>query len=324
MKSISWGIVGTGKIANRFAADLQLLDGCHLHAVASRNLERAKSFAEATKSKTYYSDYQSLFEDMEVDIIYIATPHSSHMEYSISAMNAGKHVLCEKPLAVNEFQVQKMINASERNKVFLMEAFWTRFMPSMKRVISLIDEGELGEVNYINADFCFYKEASSEHRMFNMDLAGGSLLDVGVYPIFLAYQIFGFPEQIHSNAIFHETGADLQTSIILKYKNALANLGSGFGSKTDMIAKIHGKKGRIEMQAPWHHSSELKIITDNDQKDIQLPLKGRGFVYEIQECLDCIRKGEIQSNLWSHKNSLDLILICDQIRQQIKMKYPFE
>ena len=321
---IRWGIIGSGKIANRFASDLALIEGAQLVAVASRSEERAKIFAEANKVEKYYGSYNSLFEDSEVDILYIATPHDSHMEHSINAMNAGKHVLCEKPIAVNKNQLQKMLEASKRNQVFLMEALWTRFNPSMLAVLKEIKSGTIGEVNYINADFCFYKEAPPESRMFNMDLAGGSLLDVGIYPIFLAYLIFGSPKEILATARFHETGADIHTSALLKYDRGIASINSGFTSKSDMSAKIYGTKGSIIMNDPWHHTVGFQIVKGGISNAHHYPLKGRGFSYEIEECHKCIRNNQLESDLWSHQNSLDLISILDKVRGEIGLKYPFE
>jgi len=323
-KKINWGIIGLGKIANKFAKDLALVEDAELTAVASRSLEKAKTFAEAHQVESYYDNYQSLFDNPDIDIVYIATPHNSHMEFSIQVMNAGKHVLCEKPLAVNKNQVQQMIEASKRNQVFLMEAFWTRFNPSMVSILEKIESGMIGQVNYINADFCFYKDAPAESRMYNMELAGGSLLDVGVYPIFLAYQIYGYPKEILASARFHETGADLQTSIILTHENGMASLFSGFDSQSDMVAKIYGRNGSIMMDDPWHHTDGYNIIKDGTSERFDLPLKGMGFSYEIEECHKCLLNGEIQSQLWSHQNSLDLIRITDEIRSQIGLKYPFE
>ena len=323
-KQIRWGIIGSGKIANRFASDLELIDGAQLVAVASRSEERAKMFAEVNNVEKYYGSYDALFEDSEVDILYIATPHDSHMEHSINAMNAGKHVLCEKPIAVNKSQLQKMLEASKRNQVFLMEALWTRFNPSMLAVLEEIKSGTIGEVNYINADFCFYKEAPPESRMFNMNLAGGSLLDVGIYPIFLAYLIFGYPKEILATARFHETGADLHTSALLKYDEGIASINSGFTSKSDMSAKIYGTKGSIMMNEPWHHTDGYQIVKGGSSEVHHHPLKGRGFSYEIEECNKCIRNNQLESDLWSHQNSLDLISILDKVRAVIGLRYPFE
>lgn len=322
--TIKWGIVGSGKIANKFARDLALVEGGELEAVYSRTLSNAQTFAEAHKVPSSYDQIQSLLEDSNVDILYIATPHDSHMEFSIKAMDAGKHVLCEKPLAVNKLQVQQMIDASIRNQVFLMEAFWTRFNPSMIDVLAKIKEGEIGQVNYINADFCFYKDAPPESRMFNMELAGGSLLDVGVYPIFLVYQILGYPKEILASARFHETGADIQTVAILKYDKGFGNITSGFASKCDMISKIYGSEGNIMMDAPWHHTGGYQITKGGQTNEIKHPLVGLGFSYEIEECHQCLLSSKTESELWSHQNSLDLISITDEIRSQIGLKYPFE
>ena len=324
IEKLKWGILGPGKISNKFAKDLSLVEGAILTAVASRSLERSQTFAEAYKVENAYGDYESLFNDPNVDIIYIGTPHNSHRDYAIMAMNAGKHVLCEKPLAVNKLQVQEMLNAAKRNKVFLMEAFWSRFNPSIVEVLDQIESGAIGDVNYVNADFTFYRDAPAESRMFNMDLAGGSLLDVGVYPIFLSYVIFGYPDQILATARLHETGADLHTSAILKYENGIASLNSGFASQSDMIAKIYGTDGSIMIDHVWHETQGYKLIKNGVVCQFNHPTKGKGFSYEIEECIDCISKGLLESPKWTHRNSLDLISITDEIRGQIGLKYPFE
>ena len=321
---LKWGILGLGKIANKFAMDLALVEHCELSAVASRTAAKAVAFGEQYGAKYFHSDYESLFNNEEVDIIYIATPHSSHMEFALNALNHGKHVLCEKPLAVNRLQVQKLIDASKANNVFLMEAFWTRFNPSIEAVLERIRKNEIGEVNYINADFSFYRDADPKSRMLNMDLAGGSLLDIGVYPIFLSYLIMGYPAEILATAIKHETGADLQTSAILKYKNGLANVMSGFRSASDMVAKIYGTEGKIFIDKVWHESQGYKVEKDDQLESFSLPTIGKGFTYEIAECFSCIEKGRIESKKWSHQDSLNLISICDEIRMQIGLKYPFE
>jgi len=324
MKKLNWGILGPGKISKSFANDLSLVEGSELVAVASRSLERAETFAQAYQVEKAYGDYDSLINDPKVDIIYIATPHNSHMKYAVKAMEAGKHVLCEKPLGVNKLQVEEMIKASQAHRVFLMEALWSRFNPSIVEVLEKIQEGLIGEVNYINVDFSVYREFAPESRMLNMDLAGGSLLDMGVYPIFLAYIILGYPDQILSTALFHETGADTQTSAILKYEGGVANILSGFNSQSDMVAKIHGTKGRILLDSRWHEAQGYQLVKEHEIVEQKLPTKGRGYTYEIMECMSCISSGVLESPKWSHKNSLDLISITDEIRGQIGLRYPFE
>lgn len=322
--NLRWGILGLGKIANKFAKDLTLVDGCELTAVASRSKEKSEQFGALHGAKYTHFSYDDLFNNPEVDIIYIATPHNSHMEYAITAMKHKKHVLCEKPLAINRSQVKMMIDTAISNNVFLMEAFWTRFNPTMEAVLSKLNKGVVGEVNFISADFSFYRDADPESRLLNLDLAGGSLLDVGVYPIFLAYLIMGYPQEILATAIKHETGADLQTAAILKYGSGLANISCGFRSASDMVAKIYGTEGKIFIDKVWHESEGYRIEKDEDVVAFSLPKNGKGFTYEIQECVDCIQKGWIESKKWSHQDSLNLISICDEIRGQIGLVYPFE
>ncbi|MDF1699252.1 MAG: Gfo/Idh/MocA family oxidoreductase [Saprospiraceae bacterium] len=321
---LKWGILGLGKIANKFAKDLAMVENCELVAVASRSLEKANAFGKEYGAKNFHSSYEALFNNSDVDIIYIATPHSSHMLYALQALNHKKHVLCEKPLAINKIQVQQLIDASRANHVFLMEAFWTRFNPTFEAVLQRVQNKEIGEVNYVNADFSFFRDADPASRMLNMELAGGSLLDIGVYPVFLSYMLLGYPEQIVAVANKHETGADIQMSAILKYPKGIANLMSGFRSPSDMIARIYGTGGSIYIDKVWHESEGYKVEVGDQLTAYSLPKKGKGFTYEIEECLQCIKEGRIESEKWSHQDSLNLISICDEIRSQIGVKYPFE
>ncbi len=324
-RMIKWGILGLGKIANSFTKDLLLLENGHLQAVASRSAEKAQDFAQKYGAKTAHSTYEALFADSEVDIIYIATPHDSHAEWSIAAMNAGKHVLCEKPLAINKQQVQTMINAARKNKVFLMEALWSRFNPSIRAVLDLVQQGEIGKLRHIEANFCFSRpNAPAETRLFNLDLAGGSLLDVGIYPTFLSYLILGYPQQILATANLHATGADLQTAAIFKYEDAIAQMMCGFASNSDTVAKINGEEGSIHIHSKWHETQGYSILKDGKEKIISLPTNGKGFTYEIQECIQCLQNGQLESKLWTHQNSLDLMSMMDDIRAQIGVIYPSE
>ncbi len=328
MKTLNWGIVGLGKIAHSFVQDLQLVDNSQPVAAASRSLDKAKTFSSYYKIPKSYGSYTELFNDPAVDIVYIATPHDSHAELSIEAMRAGKHVLCEKPLAVNSKQVQSILETSRKEGVFMMEALWSKFNPAIKECLRLISTDTIGEVNYLQADFSFNMNHEQEHdRMLNMELAGGSLLDMGIYPVFLAYSVFGKPADILATSRFHRTGADIQTAIIFKYKNGIAQLMSGFASRSDMVAKIYGTAGRIHINPVWHESEGLSIYgneASSPPQQIDLPKKGKGYTYEIEECMRCISEGKIESPHWSHQNSLDLIDILDQVRRQIGLRYPFE
>ncbi|MBT8231298.1 MAG: Gfo/Idh/MocA family oxidoreductase [Saprospiraceae bacterium] len=323
--ALNWGIVGLGKIAGKFVTDLSLLNGQRIVAVASRSHDKAKEFLSTHNlNGNAYGSYQALFNDPNVDIIYIATPHHLHCQLSIQAMECGKHVLCEKPLGVNRSEVKKIVETSHQTKRFMMEALWSRFNPSIIKVKSLIDAGEIGEVSYINADFCHLMLKDENSRLFNPELAGGALLDIGIYPVFLAYLILGMPQTITANGNMFRTGVDTQTSMAFKYKNAMATLFSSFESFSDMVAKIYGTKGNIYINKRWHEADGFVIEKDGEKNMTDLPIVGKGYTYEIQECDYQIAKGNIESNLWSHKNSLELVSLLDEIRNQIGLVFPFE
>ncbi|MET2983901.1 Gfo/Idh/MocA family protein [Aureibaculum conchae] len=322
---IKWGIVGCGNIANKFVSDLALVEDAELQAVASRNLEKADAFGQKHNSKKCYGSYDELFLDSDVDIVYIATPHNSHCEFSLKALEYGKHVLCEKPLSINRKEAEKMIALSKSRNLFFMEGLWTRFNPTFVAVKERIDNGEIGKVKYIKADFSFKSEHALDSRVFNLDLAGGALLDIGIYPIFLAYSLLGKPEDILAKSIFHtKTGADVQTSMLFHYKNAQAILYSGFMSKSKMTACISGTEGEIYIHDQWHVAQGYALVKNEEEEVFELPTKGIGFTHEIEECHKCIRNNQIESNLWSHQHSLDLISILDDVRDQVGLKYPQE
>ena len=324
-KKIKWGIVGLGRIAHKFANDLTLVENAELVAVASSDIDRSKVFAEAHEVPTYYGNYQSLYKDKNIDVVYIATMHHIHARESIAAMNHKKHVLCEKPIAVNSEDASKMIEASQRNEVFFMEAFWSRFNPSIVKIKELIDSGEIGKVRYINADFTFYNlEADVKGRILNTNYAGGSLLDVGIYPLFLSYLILGKPNEILARSKFFHTGAEIQTSMILDYPDAQAILYSGFASNTEMKAKICGEIGEIYIHPVWHETQGFTMVINGNKKTPSLPTTGKGYAHEILEVHRCITQNQMESSLWSHQNSLDLIKMADDVRAQSGIKFPFE
>ncbi|WP_310559635.1 Gfo/Idh/MocA family oxidoreductase [Flavobacterium sp.] len=321
---IRWGIIGLGNIAHQFAKDLSLVEDAELAAVASRNAEKSQEFATQHNCQKSYSSYEAIINDPEIDILYIATPHSSHATLTINALQNNKHVLCEKPIALNYNDALQMIEASKANNKFFMEAFWTRFNPSFREAYSKIKNGEIGHVTYINADFAFYTEnlEGEGNRKTDMNLGGGSLLDIGVYPLFLCYVVLGIPTEILAKSNFHKTGADLQTSMILQYENAQAILHSSFVSTYNVKATISGTKGKINLNTPWHQAQSCTLTVDNQEEEILLPTKGKGFTYEIEECHQCLYENRIESSIWSHQNSLDLIKIVDQVRNQIGLEYP--
>lgn len=324
-KKIKWGIIGCGNIANKFCDDLALIEDSSITAVASRSFGKAQDFAKMHNSKKAYGSYAELFLDKDVDIVYIATPHVSHAALSIQAMNNGKHVLCEKPLALNAKETNAIIATSKRTNRFFMEALWSRFNPTIVAIKKSIDHGEIGKIKYINAEFSFKSDSTLDSRVLNLDLGGGAILDIGIYPAFLTYLILGVPKEIIARSIFHKiSNCDMQTSMIFNYDLAQAILYSGFTSNSVNTARISGTEGQIIIPDSWHTAQEYTLIKNNEEVIFKLPTIGKGFSYEIVECHKCIRANKIESELWSHQNSLDLITILDKTREQVGLVYPQE
>ncbi|KRB56792.1 Gfo/Idh/MocA family protein [Flavobacterium sp. Root186] len=320
-QKIKWGIIGLGNIAHQFATDLLLIEDADLLAVASRDILKADEFASKYNAAKTYDSYEALFADQEVDIVYIATPHDSHAELSIKALESGKHVLCEKPIALSYKDAGRMIEASKKHNKFFMEAFWTRFIPAVQDVLTKIESGIIGEPNYIKADFAFIGNDEEGSRLFDKNRGGGALFDIGVYPLFLSYIVFGIPKEIMSKAVYHKNGIDLQTSMILQYEKAQAVLHSSIVSESDMKALISGTQGRIELNSPWFMANGYSIFKEEHESIYSLPTLGKGYAHEIIECNNCIRNNQIESEFWSHQNSLDLSRIVEEIKTQIQLPF---
>ncbi|MBT8264769.1 MAG: Gfo/Idh/MocA family oxidoreductase [Muriicola sp.] len=324
-KTIRWGIIGLGNIAQKFAQDLALVEDGELVAIASRSMSKALNFNKEFHVMNVFDSYEELFECATVDVVYIATPHTEHMNWAILAMQNGKHVLCEKPMGVNGKQLSQMLETAKKQKVFLMEALWSRFNPTIRKIKEIVDEGGLGALEYIHADFAFYAlDRAQEGRLLNPNLAGGSLLDIGIYPVFLTYLLLGVPDKITARSSFHETGAEIQTSMMFDYKNAHAVLYSGLTSNSRMQATVSGTKGAVFIDPRWHETEGYTIVNDTEEEHISLPKLGKGYTYEINEVHECIRNNKLESELWSHANSMELIEILDAIRKQLGISFPFE
>ncbi|MCM4168264.1 scyllo-inositol 2-dehydrogenase (NADP(+)) IolU [Arenibacter antarcticus] len=322
-QKIRWGIIGLGNIAHSFIKDLALVNNAEITAVASRNLEKSKTFAGEYHVPLAFGSYSELLECKEVDVVYIATPHTFHAELSIMAMDHGKHVLCEKPMGISTEEVEKMIASAKKNNVFLMEALWSRFNPAIRKVKSLVESGEIGDIAYLHADFAFYAlDRDFQGRVLNPKLAGGSLLDIGIYPIFLTYLLLGKPDEVLSTSNFHDNGAEIQTSMIFKYPEAHAVLYSGFTSGSEMKAQISGKKGTIVIPERWHQAQGYSVQRENEREEFTLPTQGKGYFHEINEVHACLAEGKLESALWSHQNTLDLIGLMDTVRSQNGIHFP--
>jgi predicted dehydrogenase len=325
-KLYNWAIIGPGKIAQKFASDLKLLPNANLYAVGSRNIDRAKSFASQYNFQKAYGSYLEVAEDPDVDIVYIASPHVCHYKDSLLFLNSEKAVLCEKPVAINEQQCQIMLQTAKKNNAFFMEALWTRFVPSFNKCIELIEEGEIGEVNLVEANFCINPPYEVEGRIFNPMLGGGSLLDIGLYPVFLSLEILGKPEMINAMATLSETGVDSSCSMLFKNKeNKLSVLSSTVICEGGIEAVVHGSEGIIRLNSPWHIPTTVDLVKKGAEPvHYKFIEPGYGYQYEAEEVMKCLDDKKIESSLFGWQKSIDLISTLDEIRKRASIVYPSE
>lgn len=323
MKNYRWGILGPGKIARKFASALPFAGNAILGAVASRDAAKARNFALEFGAARWYDSYERLAKDPAIDVIYIATPHAFHKDHAIVCLEHGKAVLCEKPMALDERQVRAMIDAAKANKTFLMEAMWTRFFPVVESMLELIKDGHIGTIRYVLADFGFRAPFHPESRLFDLKQGGGSLLDVGVYPLFLALLLLGEPDGIKAMGQLSVTGADESCQAILQYANgATALVSSAITYQTSISAEIAGTEGRIELAAPWYKTNTLTLYTSGKEpQTITLDPLVSGFEYEIREVTQCLEGGLTESPRMPHAFSQMLAKVMDKIRAQVGIRY---
>ncbi|MFN7260882.1 MAG: Gfo/Idh/MocA family protein [Cyclobacteriaceae bacterium] len=325
-QTIRWGILGCGKIARKFASDLQWVSDAKLVAIGAREQSTAEAFAEDFPVEYKHNTYKALAENPEVDVIYIATPHALHYEHVMLCLQHKKAVLCEKAFAINYKQAKEMIDFAGSQKTFLMEAFWTRFLPHYLKVKEMVEQGKVGAIQYINAEFGFKPTPPVSQRIYDPVLGGGSLLDVGVYPVFLALDLLGKPDKIQASMVPAPSGVDEQCSIHFKYNNgAMANLFSSFATNLATGADIAGDQGRIRLTHRFHGpTAELEFypgVVDSKQTVAFEKARGNGYEYEAQHVNNCIKKGLVESPLRTHKDTLLLTQTLDQIRRIVGIRY---
>jgi predicted dehydrogenase len=323
-RTIKWGILGTGNIAHKFADGLAVVENSELLAVGSRNMETAREFGKKYNVPHVYSSYDELANDPEVDVIYIATPHNLHYSNTIMCLENGKNVLCEKPFAVNGTQVRKMIAKAKEKNLFLMEAMWSRFIPHILKAKELISNGAIGEVKFLKSDFGVNFPFDPNHRIYNRELIGGSLMDIGIYPVFLSLFLLGKPKQIKAIAGIGSTMVDNTCSMGFSYEKDLVSvLFSTTVAKTDVTSEIHGTKGKIIFDEWWFTPVPIHHIDEHGNKyTINPDFKGNGYNYEAEEVVNCLLQGKKQSDKMSWEDSLLLIDTLDEIRKQCGIEYP--
>jgi len=322
MKKIKWGIIGLGKIANKFAEGLKSVENAELYAAASRDLKNAQEFSKTHQAKVAYGSYEELMKDEEVDVVYIATPHAFHYELTLKSINHGKAVLCEKPFAMNLQETEEMITLSREKKVFLMEALWTMFLPHFQYASEKIRSGEFGKVKSLKADFGFPAKFDKTERLFNKKLGGGSLLDIGIYPIFMAYSILGKPKHIKAKAEFAETGVDSACNIKFSYNDGVeAALFSTFTEKTPTTAEILLEKGKIILDSRFHEPTTLTIISKEKEEVKDFGVNTNGYNFEAAHVTKMLQEGKTESDIWGLDKTKDLMALLDNTRKEIGLEY---
>lgn len=328
MEKVRWAIVGTGTIAETFVKDLQYIEQEEHSAtcVVSRTKEHAQEFQEAMGIPNGYTTLDELIQNRaQFDIAYIATPHPMHYEACLSLLKAKVPVLCEKPMVLNEIQSVHLINKALETKTFLMEGLWIRFLPSILKVQEWIASGFIGDIKSITASMSYKAPYDPKNRYFNPELGGGSLLDLGIYPLYLSYLLLGNPSKIQSHAVRTATQVDGACAMLLEYKNgAYALLESSFIHRAPIEAFINGSEGFIRIGELWNEKpKEIVATLQNGSTLVYHPdWKGHGLYFEALEAAQCLRKHKIQSEAVSHHTSLELVKLMDTIRKQNHIVYP--
>lgn len=324
LSPIKWGIMATGKIAHAMVRDAALVDGTKIHAVGSRSIENAQPFAHKHGIPNVHGSYDELANDPSIDLIYIATPHNSHFELIKLCLENGKHVLCEKPMVLNTRQAQDCATLAREKGLFLMEALWTRFFPAIQRVRRWIQDGRVGQLKHIVADFSFAAHYSPDGRLFNPALAGGALLDLGIYPISLVTLFLGSPEKIEGTAIIGETGVDEEDHIHLEFSGgATAELRCGLRENRPVLATIEGTEGCITIHERFHHPDRISLRSRGAKTVSEtFPTEGAGYHYQIAAVSQSIREGMSEHTAMPLADTLCNLKVMDSLRHQWGLGYP--
>lgn len=322
MQKMKWGIIGCGGIAGDFTESLRTLEGAELFAVASRTPGKAADFAKKHKVDLSYDTYEALLANPSVEIVYVATTHNFHYDNVLQCLKAGKHVLCEKVFTINAAQAQHLWDVAQEKGLFLMEAMWTRFLPATKELMKIIEQGTIGEVMFLKADFSFKTKKDLTGRFYNLKLAGGSMMDQGIYPISYASMVFGQqPKGIMATSAMSETGIDERSTELFDYGHGkCAELTTSIAYYNRRFLLIAGTKGSIEVNN-FFSATTFDVIVDGETTTYDYPYVATGKGYEAQEVMDCILAGKKQSSIMPMDETVAIMATIDDIRQQIGLTY---
>ncbi len=323
-KKYKWGILAPGKMSAKFTRGLILLENVELYAVGSRDLQRSKQFAEENGFKKYYGSYEELVADPELEVVYVASPHSHHYEHTMLCLKNKKAVICEKAFALNSREVEAMIAEAARQKVFLMEALWPPFQPIYKKMKEIFQGGEPGKIVHLDARFSFQAPYNPTDRKFNLGLGGGSLLDIGIYPVIDALYFMGVPDEVIAKASFTETGSEDSLSIIFGYNDGrMATLYSSFRTAAGIGCDLLCENGNLFFSRGRDMSQRLNVaMNGKENKEYSLLPDGMGYQFEAMEVMNCLDEGKLESDVVPLSFSRDLMNTLDRIRKAAGIVFP--
>jgi predicted dehydrogenase len=318
--TIKWGILGTGLIAQVFTEDLLRLPGHKVLAVGSRTLGTAEAFAARNGIPRASGSYAELAADDEIDVVYIATPHTGHYPGATLCLEAGRAVLVEKPFTVTAAESEQLVALARKRGLFAMEAMWTRFNPLIRKLRELVADGAIGEVKAVYADFAERFPYDPSHRIWSTNTAGGALLDLGIYPLSFASMLLGAPESAQATSATAPNGVDANTGILLGYASgAVGLLHCGLVAKSPQTATVMGTEGRIEVATPFFRPSAMTLRRDGAEPEtFTLEVEGNGYTYQAEEVARCLRAGELESPLMPLDESLAILGTLDTIAAQLR------
>ncbi len=327
---LRWGVIATGGIAAAVTRDLELLSDADLYAVSSRSQDAADAFAVDYGFARSFGDrdgvagYERLLADDAVDVVYVATPHAHHHRIVLAALQAGKHVLCEKALTVNAREASELVDLARERGLFLMEAMWSRFLPGMQRAFDIAASGEIGEVKWVGADLGFPAPYSPTSRLWAPRDGGGALLDITIYPLLWALGTLGFPQAVSATGWVNDDGVDAQNALTLGYHHgAQAQLTSSLLAHGPRTATVAGSQGFLQSLGSVNNPKELVVrVGFDDPRTERFDVVGRGYTYELREVTRCIQQGLTESPVMPLEDSLNTMRLFDGVRAQLGVSYP--
>jgi predicted dehydrogenase len=323
----NWGIAGTGGIAASFAKALARVDDATLQAVSSRTSDRAAKFASEHGAASSYGSFAQMLADPAVDVVYVASPHTEHCRQALAAVQAGKHVLVEKPFGLSAAEAMTVFEAARSRGVFVMEALWSRFLPVHVELRRLVAAGEIGEVRSVEASFGGdAAQLGPSHRLLDPALGGGALLDLGIYPVNTAVQLLGRPAEVTSVAVLGETGVDVNTLVAMRFASgAVASAHCSLSATLPCTARVIGTTGTVELPSLHLAPDSLTIKRGQAEPEVvELPIGGDGLRYQVHEVHRCLAEGRQESDVMSWQHTLDLMSVLDQARACFGLRYPGE